>query len=191
MAWAFQRIFRPVRSARLATSMVSVNLEAKPSKRQKAGAPPRQAASHSWWWLWPVARGWEDRGGLKSRNRSRGSRTQSPPVHSTDESVPFVPTTIAPLAASLEPPTSSADGFCPPSYQYSVISPRPPLAGNSSLSREEAGKVSGLSPDVWRISAEAGGPSWSAANGMAALWMPISPTAPVPKSFHPRQVKGQ
>ena len=30
-----------------------------------------------------------------------------------------------------------------------------------------------------------------AAKGMAALWIPMSPTAPVPKSFHPRQVNGQ
>jgi len=26
---------------------------------------------------------------------------------------------------------------------------------------------------------------------MAVLWMSMSPTAPVPKSFYPRQTKGQ
>ena len=40
--------------------------------------------------------------------------------------------------------------------------------------------------EVATISAADGGPRSSAAKGMGALWMPISPTAPVPKSFHPR-----
>lgn len=84
-----------------------------------------------------------------------------------------------------------AGGFLPPSYQYSVTGPRPSRAANSTFSVDQAGKVSAFSSAAWMTSAAAGAPSRSAANGMAALWMPMSPTAPVPKSFHPRQTNGQ
>ena len=57
--------------------------------------------------------------------------------------------------------------------------------------RDHEGKVSGFSPEVATSSADDGGPRSRAANGMAALWMPMSPTAPVPKSFQPLQTKGQ
>src|SRR5262245_13114314 len=88
-------------------------------------------------------------------------------------------------------PTSSAEGFCPPSYQYIVIGPRAPRGGNSSFSRDQDGKVSAFSPDVASSSAAEGGPSSSAANATAELWIPMSPGAPVPKSFQPRQANGQ
>src|SRR4051794_2553273 len=92
------------------------------------------------------------------------------------------------LSASSFGGWTSLPSLCP-SYQLTFTGGMSPRAGNSYVTCAQPGYVSVFSSSdfAWMLE---GWPSFSAMNGRLAVWQPMSPSAPVPKSHQPRQEKG-
>src|SRR5881296_235163 len=80
-------------------------------------------------------------------------------------------------------------GYRLPSRQTTVTGGRLPFAANEYVIREQAGAVFGYSL-VDSASMRVGYPRSSTQNDASIEWQAMSPSAPVPKSHHPRHLNG-
>src|SRR5262245_42547951 len=185
--FASHSIFRPARRATLPSSTNSVRRPAY-SKFDRHMGPPLQASIHSRYGplgaLCSVCSG-----PLKSLNCSSGSRRKPSGFQSRKTILALEPTIIVPFFGSSLPSARSRLGSLPPSYHVIVTGGIAPRAANSERTMLHFGQVSALTPDD-SASTETGASSFSAQYAASALWQPMSPGAPVPKSHQPRQLKG-
>src|SRR5215213_6556164 len=178
---------RPLRTARLPNTIISVSGPEWPAKLDPGCVPPLMAVIHSLYT--PSVRGYFCAGldAIHSACFFSSQRIGSPP---------YVPATIVPLSpvqswppstsggqARAFPYSSGRAGYSPPSRQTSVMAGREPCAGNSYVMRDAFGADSANRVDDSGITRD-GYLRPNVQKEASMMWHAMSPMAPVPKSHH-------
>ena len=176
-------------------SVASVRIATQPAKQSSVSVidlpklrhvspPVLQAASHSWWMLG------------SSCNRDAGGGPQDllfaiaigafPSVGMNNR--PCSPKSSAPDEGGRSVPKTSADGLRPPSYQCSPTD-SPPFSGKWNRKVLQRGHDASELPSLLAPMLTCPVTSYACKTGSSKCG-PISPSAPLPKSHHARQVNG-